>query len=126
MNKSVLGFVLGLIFSLIGIACAYLFWMIFILFGAFTPDSVKVVLTVFPFINLGMFVISLIGSFFCLKKPRIGGIIMFISAIISFVCFAAICIALKTFDLIIILFWVPTIIVLVAGMITYKKKQNNM
>ena len=124
MNKSIPSFVIGLIFSLIGGICACLFWIVFVLIGAIADGAVKIIITIFPFINVGMFVLSLVGSLLCLKRAKIGGIILLISSIISLICFAAISISLKTFNIVEILFWIPTVFIMVAGMLALKDSKK--
>ena len=123
MDKSMPAFLIGLISSIIGAICAYLFWIIFVLISTLTTDTVRVLLNIFPFINLATFAISFIGCLFCLRRARIGGLIMIISSALSLICFTVICIALKTVSLTFVLFWLPTIFIFVAGMIGYKKKK---
>ena len=41
MKKSFMGFILGLIFSLIGIASAYVFWLVFVFINYFNIQTSK-------------------------------------------------------------------------------------
>ena len=124
-NRSIPAFVIGLISSIVGAITAYVFWLVFVLIGAVSGGTIKIILNIFPFINLATFAISFIGCFFCLKRSRIGGLIMILSSALSLICFTVICVALKTVNLIFVLFWLPTIFILVAGMIGYKKKKDS-
>ena len=122
MKKSVLAFVLGLIFSIIGAISTLVFNVAFIFVAAFTTGTLQSIATIVPYINLIALAISLVGSFICLSKAKIGGIIMMISAILSIVCFIMICIAFKTINPVIIFFWMPTFILFLTSIVAIKKK----
>ncbi len=126
MNKSIPAFVIGLIFSIIGAICAYLFWMVFVLIGAFTGGNLGAALTVLPMVNLASFAISFVGCFFCFRKAKVGGIIMLSASILSLACFLVISILLKSFNIIQILFWLPTVLVMVAGMLGIKASRKTI
>ena len=124
MENSKPAFIIGIISSIAGTILTYVFWLIFVLKANLIDTAMKIILNIFPFVNLATFAISLIGSLLCLKKSRIGGIIMILSSSISLICFTVVCIALKTVSLTFVLFWLPTIFILVAGMIGYQKKKG--
>ena len=123
MNKSVPAFVLGLIFTIIGAIASYIFYAIFILVGTFT-GHIHSIVTLLPLVNLFSFAISFVGSIFCLIKRKVGGIILILSSIISLICFVVIITTLKLYDFDVFLFVVPTIIILIAGIIALKKSHK--
>lgn len=122
MKKSILAFVIGLIFSLIGAICAYIFLVVFGLVGAFANGTIQKLCNVLPFINISTFALSLIGSFFCLSKPKVGGILMLIASITSLICLAILFINLKTFSVSSALLILPSVLILASGIIAVKKK----
>lgn len=122
MKKSTLAFVLGLVFSIIGAISTLIFNLVFIFVGIFASGALQAIATITPYINLLALAISLIGSFVCLSKARVGGIIMMVSVIISITCLALICIAFKTINAPIIFFWFPTFILFLTAIVAIKKK----
>lgn len=126
MNKSVPAFVIGLIFSIIGAICAYAFWAVFVLLSITQKGAVQALCNILPLINMATFVLSFIGCCFCFSKAKIGGILMLVASIISIICFVLLFILLKAFDVMASLFLIPTIFILIAGLmaITKSKKAN--
>ena len=122
MNKSIPSFIFGLIFSIIGAISAYLFFAVFILVGTLTM-AIQSVVTILPMVNLACFGISFIGSIFCLIKKKVGGIILLIASIISLTCDIVVIITLKIYAFNVFLFIVPTIIILIIGLTTFKTKK---
>jgi len=124
MNKSIPAFALGLIFSLIGVALAYVYWVVFVIIAAFSSEAIKTICTIIPLINICVFTISFIGSFFCLGKLKIGGIILIISSLTSIICYATTSIALKTLNFPMVLCWLPAVVILCAGTLAIKKDKK--
>ena len=126
MRKVIPSFVMCLIFSIIGAICAYLFSVVFVIAGAFVGGIFKTLSTTIPFINMATFGLSFIATFFCFKQPKFAGILMIISSILSLICFVIMCVALKSIDIITICFWLPTLFILIAGILSLKasRKRN--
>ena len=121
MKKSISGFALGLVATIIGGFCAYYYWAIFAIVGAFSDGILKTILTILPLINMGSFVLSLIGSIICLFRAKVGGIILLVASTISLICFTTIFITIKSFSLIVLLMVLPSFWVFLAGIIACKK-----
>ena len=123
MKRSVPAFIVGLISSIVGAVASYLIFVVVGLIGAFSVGATQQILTIFPFLNMGTFVLAFIGSCFCLGIPKTGSIILFIASGLSTICHIFICIGLKSFNILFILFWLPTLFVIIAGIISiYAKK----
>lgn len=121
MKKSISGFVLGLIFSIIGAISSYLFYGVFILLGVLT-QAIQTLVTILPLINLISFGISFIGSIFCLINKKVGGIILLIASVISLICYIVIIIAIKLYHISALIFMIPTIIIFIVSLTTFKQK----
>lgn len=122
MNKSIPAFIFGLIFSIIGAVSAYLFFAVFILVGTLTL-AIQSVVIILPMVNLACFGISFIGSILCLIKKKVGGIILLIASITSLICYIVIITTLKIYAFNVFLFMIPTIIILIVGLTTFKAKK---
>ncbi|MBO5954705.1 MAG: hypothetical protein J6Q13_01905 [Clostridia bacterium] len=122
MNKSIPAFILGLILSIIGAISAYLFYGVFIIIGVFT-NTIQTLVTLLPLINIISFGIAFIGSIFCLIKKKIGGIILLIASTISLLCYIVVIITLKLYQFNVLIFIVPTILILIIGLTTFKTKK---
>ena len=122
MNKSIPAFIFGLIISIIGAISAYLFYGVFIIVGVLT-DTFQTVVTVLPVLNIISFGIAFIGSIFCLIKKKIGGIILLIASITSLLCYIIIIVTLKLYQFNVLIFIVPTIIILIIALTTFKTKK---
>ena len=123
MKKSIPAFVLGLIFSIIGAISAYLFYAVFILVGALT-QAMQTAIIVLPILNLICFAISFVGSILCLFHKKVGGIILLLASIISLTCYIVIIIKLKLSSLRFLFFTIPTIIILIVSLTTFKTKKS--
>ena len=123
MKKAIPSFILSLIFSIIGAIAAYVFYAVFILVGAFTGQLYTAV-TLLPIINIFSFGIAFIGSIFCLINRKIGGIILILASIISLACYIVIITSLKLYQFNVFLFMAPTIFILFAGIIAFKKRKK--
>ena len=122
MKKVNSSFVVSLIFSLIGLGCSYLFMVVFVLVGAFTNGVIKTIITIIPYINMAMYIISLIGSCICLSKRKLGGNILILASTISLICLITLCISIKAINLLLIMFWLPAIINLFTGIKALKSQ----
>ena len=120
MNKAIPSFVIGLIFSILGAISATFFMVVTIFVEAFSIGALNDSLIIVTLINILTFAISFIASFFCFKLAKVGGIMMLISSIISLICFAIICITLKTISFLVMIFWIPTVLIFVAGILACK------
>ena len=121
MKKSLPSFILGLILSIIGAIAAYVFYAIFILIGAFTGHFYAVI-SLLPMVNILSFGISFVGSIICLTNRKVGGTIMIFASIISLICYAVIIISLKIYQFNVLLFAIPTLLILITGIIAIKKR----
>ena len=122
MKKSISSFALGLIFSIIGAIAGYFFWFVFTLVGAFSQGVANTIFTILPLINFITFIVSFIGSFFCLWKAKIGGIIMLISSTISAICLITVLAFSKSIQVIHALFIIPTLVILITSILAIIKK----
>ncbi|MBQ9795783.1 MAG: hypothetical protein IJW36_02320 [Clostridia bacterium] len=120
-TKSVSSCVLGIIFSIIGAIGAYVFDVVLIfLVLAIKPNPFIMLI---PYVNIGAYVISFIGSIICLFNRKVSGIIMIISSIINFVLLIVLCIWLKLFHFLFIVFWLPALITLIIAIRDIKKSK---
>lgn len=124
MNRSISSLVLGLIFSIIGGISGYILWTVFILISIGNEGILQLIFSIGPLINLATFGLSFIGSFFCIGKAKAGGIIMFIASLISLICLLTILMAIKTFPIIYVLFFIPTLVIFHAAIAAMKKKKR--
>jgi len=122
MNKSIPAFVLGLFLSIIGAIAAYLFFAVFILVGTIT-NAFQSAVIILPLVNLACFGIAFIGSIFCLIKKKVGGIILLIAGIISLICYIVLILTLKIYQFNIFLFMLPTILIILISLTTFKTKK---
>ena len=124
MNKCVSGFILGLVFSILGAIASYILWIVTVLVAAFSLGKAASILAYLPLINIGTYVISLVGCCFCFAKPKVAGIIMLIAGILSTICLTTVFVLLKAFDVMFILFVIPTLIILLASMLSFLKARK--
>lgn len=112
-TKSISCCVLGVVFSIIGAFCAYVFdvLLIFLIFAI--KQNPYIILL--PYINIGMYVVSLAGAIICLFNKKVSGIIMLISSIINVLLLVVLCIWLKQFHILFVLFWLPTLFILIIA-----------
>lgn len=123
MNKCISGFVLGLIFSLLGALASYVLWIVCVLVVAFSQSHLAI-LAYLPLINIATYVISLVGCCFCFAKPKVAGIIMLVGGGLSAIILTTIFVMLKVFNAIFILFVIPTLIILLASMLSFLKARK--
>ena len=122
VNKSLSSFYVGIIFSIIGFISSYFLGAVILLLTiAIQPNSF---ISLIPYINLITYVLSFIGAIFSLFKAKISGIIMLTSSIFSLILFAILCFGLKMINFIFILFWLPTLFILIASIIAFKNSKN--
>lgn len=124
MNKCVSGFILGLVFSILGAIASYILWIVTVLVAAFSLGKAASILAYLPLINIGTYVISLVGCCFCFAKPKVAGIIMLVAGILSTICLTTVFVLLKAFDVMFILFVIPTLIILLASMLSFLKARK--
>lgn len=124
MNKCISGFVLGLIFSILGAISSYVLWIVTVLVAAFSLGNAPGILAYLPLINIITYVVSLVGCCFCFAKPKVAGIIMLIAGILSSICLTIVFVLLKAFDAMFILFVIPTLIILLASMLSFLKARK--
>ena len=124
MNKSIAGFVLGLVFSLLGAIASYILWVVTVLVAAFSFGNAPGILAYLPLINISTYVISLVGCCFCFAKPKVGGIIMLVAGLLSTICLTTVFILLKAFDVMFILFVIPTFMILLAAILSLIKAKK--
>ena len=123
MNKSIPAFIVGIIFSILGAISSYIFFT-FVIFVVAFSDLPSPPISILPLINILPFAISFIGSIVCMFRKKVGGILLIVSAIISFLCYLAIIFSIKLYDINVILFMIPTIFILIAGLIAVKPKKK--
>lgn len=123
MNKCISGFVLGLIFSLLGALASYILWIVCVLVAAFSKGALDI-LVYLPLINIATYVLSLVGCCFCFGKPKVAGIIMLIAGALSSIILVTIFVMLKAFDVMYILFVIPTLIILLSSMLSFLKARK--
>ena len=122
-TKSVSSCLLGIILSVIGAACAYAFDVIF-LFLVFVIKHNYFIMLI-PYIHIGAYVIAFIGSIISLFNTKISGITMILSSIININLLIALCIWIKQFHILILLFWLPTLLILIVGIKTLNKHKKS-
>ena len=123
MNKNISAFIIGLIFSIIGAIASYAFSTVWIFLSLATVNLSM--FTMLPLINIAFYALALIGSILCLFKAKIGGRIMVIAAVLSLILFAELCIILKSIHFVLILFWLPSLFILISGNSAIKKYKKN-
>ena len=120
-TKSIPCCVLGLIFSIIGALCAYVFDVLIIVLSLVIKQNVFILLI--PYASIGLYVISFISAFICLFNAKISGIITTISSIINIILFVVLLGWLKVYEIFIIaiLLGLPSIILLIIGLSAIRK-----
>lgn len=124
MSKSGSAFFVGFLSSLIGAVFSYLIFFMVGRMGEIVGGEVQTILIVFSFLNMGAFVLALIGSFFCLGISKPGSVILFIASALSTLSFVVIFIMQKTLILLFSIFCFPTLFIFVAGIIALHTKKS--
>lgn len=124
MCKSASAFFVGFLSSLIGAIFSYLIFLVVGRMGEIIGGEIQTTLIAFSFLNMGSFVLALVGSFFCLGISKPGSIILFISATLSTLSFVMIFILQKTLILIFSMFCFPTLFIYAAGIIAKHAKKS--
>lgn len=123
MNRSVPAFILGLLFSIIGAIAAIIFYLAFIIIGAFTGDLFAFV-ALLPLLNILCFGIAFIGSIMCIVRRKIGGTMLIISSIISLACYGILLLTLGLHNAEVFYYLIPSGVLLLSGIIAFIKKKN--
>ena len=123
-TKSISSCVLGIIFSIIGAFASYIFDVVVIFLVLAIKQNYFIMLI--PYINIGAYIISFIGAIVSLFNAKASGIIMIISAMINLLLLIVLCFSLKIFHFLFIVFWFPSVIILIVGVSALKKKNSNV
>ncbi len=120
-TKSIPYCVLGVVFSIIGALCAYVFDVLIIVLSLVIKQNVFIMLI--PYVNIGLYVISFISAIICLFNAKISGIITIVSSIINIILFVVLLVWLKVYEILIIaiLLCLPSIILLIIGLRSLRK-----
>jgi len=123
MKNSKIGFI-SLASSLIGLIASFIYWIIFLSIGIAFDGLIQAILQIAPLLNMMSFLIALTGAIICFFKARVGGIFLIIASAISLICYATICIATKSFEAVIILMIIPTLVNLFSGIKASKQRKK--
>ena len=126
MNKSITAFILGLVFSIIGLITAFVFWLVFTIIGAFTTGMMQTMCTVMPLINIFSFIPCIVGCCFCFAKRKVGGIIMLVGALIGILSLTILFFATKLVEIRLFLFTIPSLLMLIPSFIAMRRRKAKL